>query len=63
MRTYSDEDGSFIEILDDQDGLGLAEVRWVDSDGREYKTFNLPVDMLEEFLSAAQEFIRYHKEN
>ena len=63
MRTYNNHEGSFIEVRDDQDGLGLAELRWVEPDGREHARLTLPVEMLEKFLSAAKVYIDYRKEN
>ena len=57
-RVWNDDTGESVEIDDDSDGLGLAEIRQKTDDGKIANRIRLPKAMLEKLIDGACKYLK-----
>ena len=60
MRIYNDDDGEYIEISPDPDGLDLVEIRQVDRDGKIYNRVSMNKQMALLFIDAFTKYVNLY---
>lgn len=54
-RVYNDDDGTYVEVGEDGDGLGLVELRYCERSGKVTERFSVPVEMATLVASAIRD--------
>lgn len=63
LEIWNDKHGERIEIGEDRDGLGLTEIRQIDSQGKMLARITLDDDALSLTIKALERFQKWKQEN